>query len=385
MNSKAWKVSASVIITLRSPNVRDSLLKCESSKRTLDNDLNHKSLTRSNLHILSLRRGKSDKLLPGIHVFPGGHLDEADSSPAWIDLYHSFGYEEKSFSCLSTGGGIEHFPEYKSGEKGQIPGWMSLRLCAIRETFEESGILLCRSPIQVEQHLTISSFVMLNELTAWQRRVRADPKQLLALCYSAGCVPDLWGLHLWSNWLTPTQQRVRHNSVFFLVALPSLPPYSVDTLEMDELKHCRVTDLIDDAHSGKIRLANPQYYEALRLANFTDPDKLALFACNRATLGCKRTMPVQEKTTDGMLFILPGDSAYPKDIDYETPQKLFVREECMRQLRERVREQHGTLHRVEVPAGSLCQQVVTENYEPPYGHVLPFVSCLIRNGPKSHI
>lgn len=113
---------------------------------------------------------------------------------------------------------------------------MSLRLCAIRETFEESGILLCRGPVEAHQNLPFASFTVLNELAGWQKRVRADPRQMLDLCHVAGCVPDLWGLHLWSNWLTPTQQTVRHNSVFFLAVLTSFPPFSVDNLEMDELK-----------------------------------------------------------------------------------------------------------------------------------------------------
>lgn len=115
---------------------------------------------------------------------------------------------------------------------------MSLRLCAIRETFEESGILLCRNATGAEQELPFASFTILRELTAWQNRVRADPRQMLALCHAVECVPDLWGLHLWSNWLTPTQQRIRHNSTFFLSVVQSLPPYSLDNSEMDELKVC---------------------------------------------------------------------------------------------------------------------------------------------------
>lgn len=270
MNSKAWKVSASVILALRPSVLRDSLLKVETakvvSKVNLKQEDNH-----GGFHILTLRRGETDKHLPGIHVFPGGHLSEADTSPAWLDLFRSFGYEENSFLSLSAGGPIEHSPEYEVAvgvtktyflsisypikpfdcllfrsvffcflflfqESGCLPGWMSLRLGAIRETFEESGILLCRSGGSVEKENGFASFFILNELEAWQKRVRADPRQMLTLCQSVECVPDLWGLHLWSNWLTPTQQKIRHNSIFFLSVLQSLPPYSLDNLEMDELK-----------------------------------------------------------------------------------------------------------------------------------------------------
>lgn len=114
MSSKAWKMSSSVIIALRSSQIRDTGLKVEScQKRSCDNGPN--KFDTNNLHLLSLRRGESDRLLPGMHVFPGGNLCESDSSPAWIELYKSFGYDERRFESLSTGGGIELFPEYKVG------------------------------------------------------------------------------------------------------------------------------------------------------------------------------------------------------------------------------------------------------------------------------
>lgn len=372
MNSKAWKVSASVILALRPTILRDSLLRLETAKANLVGDQKQQN-DHSGFHILTLRRGETDKHLPGIHVFPGGHLDDADSSPAWFDLFRSFGYEENSFASLSAAGTIEHFPEYKVADGQRLPGWMSLRLCAIRETFEESGILLCRSAGNVEQGIGFASFFILNELEAWQKRVKADPQQMIALCQSAECVPDLWGLHLWSNWLTPTQQRIRHNSVCFLSVLKSLPPYSLDNLEMDELKCCSPSDLIRGAQSGKLRLANPQFYEATRLCNFSDAESLTTFASNRAQLGCHRIMPVQEKAKDGMLFLFPGDSAYPQTVDYEAPSKLTTREETLEELRYHVLKSKGTLHRAEVPKGSASQKLIVHNYVPPYQHITPSV------------
>lgn len=107
-------MSSSVIIGLRSSQIRDAALKAESCQiKSCDNG--RSKFDTNNLHLLSLRRGESDRLLPGMHVFPGGHLCDSDSSPAWIELYKSFGYNERSFESLSTGGGIELFPEYKVG------------------------------------------------------------------------------------------------------------------------------------------------------------------------------------------------------------------------------------------------------------------------------
>lgn len=72
------------------------------------------------------------------------------------------------------------------------------------------------------------------------------------------------------------------------------------------LQCCSPIDLIDGAESGKLRLANPQFYEAARISKFSDAEALTSFASNRAQLGCYRIMPVQERVRDGMLFLLPG-------------------------------------------------------------------------------
>lgn len=68
---------------------------------------------------------------------------------------------------------------------------------------------------------------------------------------------------------------------------------------------------------------------------------------------------------------MKGDSAYPENVDYETPSKLVKLEESLQELREKIKEENGTLHRLEAVAGSVCQKIITHNYVPPYQHVLP--------------
>lgn len=125
MNSKAWKMSASVIIG-RPPILRDSVPK--KGPNIISSSQNSSG---SNLHILSLRRGETDKHLPGTHVFPGGHLDDFDKNPAWIDLYKSFGYGENSFLSLSTDGAVGNLPEYRVSTIFLT----TLQFCSFKQSF----------------------------------------------------------------------------------------------------------------------------------------------------------------------------------------------------------------------------------------------------------
>ena len=41
------------------------------------------------------------------------------------------------------------------------------------------------------------------------------------------CVPDVWGLHEWSDWLTPTEMFIKHSkrydTVFYKASLTDIP------------------------------------------------------------------------------------------------------------------------------------------------------------------
>lgn len=78
------------------------------------------------------------------------------------------------------------------------------RITAIRETFEELGILLCKTRDNFAQR-SLSSHNLHNfDVKFWQKEVHNNSLKFLELCKSLNVAPDLWGLHKWSAWLTPT-------------------------------------------------------------------------------------------------------------------------------------------------------------------------------------
>ena len=97
---------------------------------------------------------------------------------------------------------------------------MSLRIAAIRETFEESGILVLgkRDTLIGEADLPSKS-----EVQNWRTIVRNNPLEFYNMCLELEAVPQLNSLYEWSNWLSPVMMPKRFDVMFFLTALTELP------------------------------------------------------------------------------------------------------------------------------------------------------------------
>lgn len=83
-----------------------------------------------------------------------------------------------------------------------------MRITAIRETFEEVGLLLCKprggKHDQVYGHV-YSDF----DRKKWQEKVHNDSSKFLELCKELKVIPDLWSLHEWAAWETPASFKKR--------------------------------------------------------------------------------------------------------------------------------------------------------------------------------
>lgn len=92
-------------------------------------------------NLLFLKRHKNANFA-GTYVFPGGLIEKADADLRWKNLFKAHGCNEDSFTYLFPN--ANHRPDIFHGQKNELPREISLRISAIRETFEECGILLCK-------------------------------------------------------------------------------------------------------------------------------------------------------------------------------------------------------------------------------------------------
>lgn len=301
-------------------------------------------------------------------VFPGGAVDKCDEMSEWIDLYQKMGISKDKFKELKVNGPRPII--FQKPNENVLDREISLRITAVRETFEELGVLICKSRDQFfkENDLFSSSFEQL-DIVKWQSLVHNDPSKFIELCREYNIAPDLWNLFEWSSWLTPTNFNRRFETAFFIVALKTAPKIFPEEHEVAEYHVEDSLSLISAHRNMKIFLPPPQLYELSRLNNKLDLKDVIEFAQHRNAYGQTLMWPVVFQAKDAFVQILPGDDAYPKNPNY-VDQEEFEMYNCKNA--EEMREGIKNLHRFEY--NSLSKFKFHMNIEPLDGHLKPFTS-----------
>lgn len=172
------------------------------------------------------------------------------------------------------------------------PSLPAYRLAAIRETFEESGILLAKKNGKLFTDISDA------EREAGRRAVHAGEMLFPALCRKWGCEPDVDALIPFTRWITPPNVKRRFSTQMYLYFLPlgSSSPGSqrAAVVDMDAdvdadadmvipnpthdggIEHTAARFLppgkwLDLAARSRVILFPPQYFLAWHLARFLAP------------------------------------------------------------------------------------------------------------------
>lgn len=322
-------------------------------------------LQTTNFEILMLKRSGKSKFMPKKHVFPGGVAHDSDFSSEWLDLFSKAGSDNgKSIqSFLSRGGkGAEMFSRTRPAEFSKVPSELAFRICAIRETFEESGILLVRDLNRVQneklqekdQPLSGKSSILSDSiLKPWRGKVDTDAWQFIVMCKELNILPDIWSLYEWSNWLTPIlpgeKNGRRYDTAFFLSVLDFIPNAEECKKETTELEWTSASGFLlkHKDPNNDLQLAPPQIVELARIMHFSDAEQLKKFAWERSAVRAQCWFPVTCFCKDGLLFLYPGDELYPDNPDKEGKQPPMSRPETV----EEIRVKFPTMNRSEMVKG----------------------------------
>jgi 8-oxo-dGTP pyrophosphatase MutT (NUDIX family) len=233
------------------------------------------------VEVLMLRRTAAMKFAPGAYVFPGGSVDEADFSA-------EIGWHGPSPADFGA----------RLGCPAELAG--ALVCAAVRETFEESGVLLAGTPDGSTARLADPSW------EADRMALTAGTLTLPGLLAKRGLAVRADLLVPWTRWITPEAEPRRFDTWFFAAALPAGQEATGHLAEADKTAWLRPADAISAARAGTIALLPPT---AATLNEFTKCGDLA------SILGRRRSVaPVQPRVVveDGEAWLLiPDEVAYP--------------------------------------------------------------------------
>ena len=220
----------------------------------------------------------------GALVFPGGSVDMSDQE-------------------------IAGHPELYAGEQGVDAEALAFRIAAIRETFEESGILLARA----KGADALIAAAHAREIGSTSRvALCAGKTSFLEVVSGNGLVLALDALVPYAHWITPEGMPKRFDTWFFLAAAPPDQLGAHDGRESTDSIWLSPREALAGGDSGRFKLPFPTTRNLIRLGK--QPAVAAALADARS-MDIVTVMPVMTRTADGGRQLrIPREAGYDGEV-----------------------------------------------------------------------
>jgi len=228
------------------------------------------------LEVFMLRRNPESVFAGGAYVFPGGAVDADD---------HTLGNDRRF--------------------------WVA----AVRETFEEAGVLLARTrdgsvPFD-------ASIDVLGRLAADRLRLLAGTITFAEVLNAHGARVDLDALVPFARWITPAPSPRRFDTWFFAAAAPDGHAYEHDNTEAVASEWIRPADALARARAEAIELIYPTVRTLLVMARYQSAADFLDDARGRWSRpdAMREMNPMQGWQLDvGTLADLEADNAFTREM-----------------------------------------------------------------------
>ena len=221
--------------------------------------------TGNGLEVCMLRRVTSSRFAAGAYVFPGGSVDTVDA--------------ELSTKCIANA--------------VQNEGDKAYKVAAIRETFEEAGILAAA---------TSEGVVVDHQL---REQLHQGSLSLEALLLETGLQVDLSALMFYDHWITPEAAPIRFDTRFYVSAARDEQDLVHDEKETDSSCWAKPVDILALYDSNDVKLMPVTHVQLTRLAKFNCVADVMAYA--EALEVVKPTMPVMSLVDNGKSKIVTID------------------------------------------------------------------------------
>jgi 8-oxo-dGTP pyrophosphatase MutT (NUDIX family) len=213
------------------------------------------------------RRGASSPFMPDACVFPGGAAEANDGNAELLARLHP---------CAS-------------------PVEPDLAVAALRELFEEAGILLAATAGGAPRALPRES------LAAWRAGLLGGERSLLEILEAGEAYLDGRELVYYSNWITPAVEPRRFDAHFFIAREPAGQTAAADAIEVHDGLWIAPEEALERGRRGELSLVFPTVKHLERLAGAASVD--ALLRSARA----RNVRPVLPDALPGGGFSIPPE------------------------------------------------------------------------------
>jgi 8-oxo-dGTP pyrophosphatase MutT (NUDIX family) len=213
----------------------------------------------------------------GALVFPGGKLDAAD-------------HDSRLATMCRNGPHIE-------------PMMRAFHIAAIREAFEECGVLLARP--KGTQHLIDAT--RLEALSSYRQALLNDEIDMAELCRTEQLELATDLLQHYAHWITPKTRPRIFDTHFFLAPAPAGQLALHDGSESLDSMWITPQRALDEAARGKLTVVFPTRMNLLKLSHCASLEQ----ALDRARSAVVTTVQPQLEThEDGTIMTIPDHAGY---------------------------------------------------------------------------
>jgi 8-oxo-dGTP pyrophosphatase MutT (NUDIX family) len=163
------------------------------------------------LEVLMLQRNFRSGFMPGMYLFPGGALDPGDAAAELAALCAGLDDAEASRRLGLARGGLAYW------------------LAAIRESFEEAGLLLAYE--RDGALVNLRDPARRARCSAFCARLNAGQAEFIELLRAEGLRPAVDRMTYFGHWITPVSAPRRYDTRFFVALAPAEQEPAHDNVE----------------------------------------------------------------------------------------------------------------------------------------------------------
>lgn len=229
--------------------------------------------------VLMVERHHQIDFASGALVFPGGKWHDGDHDPAWAEHL--------------VGGGSDMDSDQRA-----------LRIAAIREVFEEAGVLLARRDGQM----------ISGEAAPMDVRQAVDKGELpfINVVRDLGAKLDLDSLTVFARWITPKMMPKRFDTWFYIAKAPADQLAACDGHETVDATWIEPTEALRKAETGERKIIFPTRMNVQLLAEAKSADDAIAQARSRTLVTVE---PQLEDRPEGKVLTLPPNAGYGEVVE----------------------------------------------------------------------